>query len=133
MIPRARWPARSLASSTNTRARRTASTPCGRCRRTPARVSATVRAHTFGFGTVESPAQGNKGQRKKRLVVDADEAEIVRRIFALYLHGHQGAAMGCKSIAYFLNERGIARRGQRWTRTRVHEVLANEAYIGEYY
>src|SRR5690348_6250895 len=87
----------------------------------------------FGFRAVESPAHGNKGQRKKRLAVDPAEAEIVRRIFALYLHGHQGAAMGCKSIAYFLNERGIARRGQRWTRARVHEVLASPAYIGEYY
>jgi len=36
-------------------------------------------------------------------------------------------------FAYFLNERGIARRGQRWTRARVHEVLANPAYIGDYY
>jgi len=87
----------------------------------------------FGFRTVESPALGNKGQRKKRLAVDADEAAIVRRIFELYLHGHQGAAMGCKSIAYFLNERGITRRGQRWMRARVHEVLANPAYVGEYY
>ena len=41
--------------------------------------------------------------------------------------------MGCKSIAYFLNERGITRRGQRWMRARVHEVLANQAYVGEYY
>jgi hypothetical protein len=87
----------------------------------------------FGFRTVESPALGNKGQRKKRLAVDADEAEIVRRIFEIYLSGDHGAAMGCKSIAYFLNERGITRRGQRWTRARVHEVLANQAYIGEYY
>src|SRR5438132_5925165 len=87
----------------------------------------------FGFRTVESPALGNKGQRKKRLAVDADEAAIVRRIFELYLSGDQGAAMGCKSIAYFLNERGITRRGQRWMRSRVHEVLANPAYIGEYY
>src|SRR5216683_573507 len=86
----------------------------------------------FGFRTVESPALGNKGQRKKRLAVDADEAAIVRRIFALYLHGDQGASMGCKSIAYFLNERGITRRGQRWMRARVHEVLANPAYVGEY-
>lgn len=54
----------------------------------------------FGFGTVESPALGNKGQRKKRLVIDADEAQIVRRIFALYLSGDHSAATGCKSIAY---------------------------------
>ena len=79
---------------------------------------------------MEAPARGNKGQRKKRLAVDATEAGIVRRIFALYLHGDQGVAMGCKSIAYFLNERGITRRGRRWMRARVHEVLANPAYVG---
>jgi site-specific DNA recombinase len=87
----------------------------------------------FGFRAVEATALGNKGQRKKRPAVDADEAQIVRRIFELYLRGDQGASMGCMSIAYFLNERGITRRGQRWTRSRVHEVLANQAYIGDYY
>ena len=87
----------------------------------------------FGFRTVESTARGNKGQHKKRLAVDATEAGIVRHIFALYLHGNQGVAMGCKSIAYFLNECGITRRGRRWMRARIHEVLANRAYVGEYY
>ena len=87
----------------------------------------------FGFRTVEAPERGNKGQRKKRLAIDAAEAGIVRRIFALYLNGDNGVSMGCKSIAYFLNERGITRRGQRWMRARVHEVLANPAYVGEYY
>ena len=87
----------------------------------------------FGFRTVEARARGNKGQRKKRLAIDATEAGIVRRIFALYLHGDRGVAMGCKSIAYFLNEHGITRRGRRWMRARVHEVLANPAYVGEYY
>ena len=41
--------------------------------------------------------------------------------------------MGCKSIPYYLSERGITMRGQRWLRPRVHEVLANPAYIGDYY
>ena len=84
----------------------------------------------FGFRTVDAPARGNKGQHKKRLAIDAAEAAIVRRIFDLYLNG---VAMGCKSIAYFLNERGITLRGRRWMRARVHEVLANPAYAGEYY
>lgn len=87
----------------------------------------------FGFRTVEAPAYGNKGERKKRLAVDADEAAIVRRIFDMYVRGNQGSAMGRKSIAYFLNERGITRRGQRWTRARIHEVLANQAYVRQYY
>ena len=41
--------------------------------------------------------------------------------------------MGCKGVAYYLNERGITMCGQRWSRSRVHEVLANPAYIGDYY
>src|SRR5712691_7210766 len=83
----------------------------------------------FGFRTVASQARGNKGQRKKRIAVDAAEAAIVRRIFELYLNGDKGASLGCKSIAYYLNERGITMRGQRWSRSRMHEVLANPAYI----
>ena len=58
---------------------------------------------------------------------------MVRRIFNLYLNGVQGVSTGCKSIAYYLNERGILMRGQRWTRSRVHAVLADPAYIGDYY
>ena len=48
----------------------------------------------FGFRTVEAPERGNKGQRKKRLAIDAVEAGIVRRIFALYLDGDKGVSMG---------------------------------------
>ncbi len=32
-----------------------------------------------------------------------------------------------------MNERGITLRGRRWMRARVHEVLANPAYAGDYY
>lgn len=87
----------------------------------------------FGFQAVEADARGNKGQRKKRIAVDVAEAEIVRRIFKLYLRGDKGAPLGCKGIAYHLNERGVTMRGQRWSRSRVHEVLANPAYAGDYY
>ena len=57
----------------------------------------------------------------------------MRRIFALYLHGDQGVAIGFESIAYFLDERGITRRGRRWMRFQVHEVLANPAYAASAY
>jgi hypothetical protein len=36
----------------------------------------------------------------------------VQRIFELYLSGDKGVSLGRKSIAYYLNERGIAVRGQ---------------------
>ena len=67
----------------------------------------------FGFRAVPSPTPGNQGRRKKRLVVDADEAAIVRRIFALYLTGDDGQVLGMKSIASYLN-RGITMRGRPW-------------------
>ena len=87
----------------------------------------------FGFKTIEDEARGNKGQRKKRIAVNDDEAAIVRDIFGLYLNGHQGLPLGCKSTAYHLNERGITMRGRRWSRARIFDVLSDRAYIGEYF
>jgi site-specific DNA recombinase len=86
---------------------------------------------TFGYRAVETEAEGNKG-KKKRMEIDPVEAQVVRQISALYLNGHQGQDMGAKAIATHQNERGGMMRRQRWTRTRVHEVLANRTYMGEF-
>ena len=86
---------------------------------------------TFGYRLLETESPGNKG-RKKRMEIDPIEAEIVRRIFAMYLDGHEGADLGCKHIATYWNERGLRMRRQAWTRARVHEVLTNRTYMGEY-
>jgi DNA invertase Pin-like site-specific DNA recombinase len=87
----------------------------------------------FGYCTQELDKVGNKGNRKKVLVVDPAEASTVKRIFELYLHGLKGHSMGAKEIANYLNQLGISRRGTDWNKSRIHEVLANSAYIGEYY
>lgn len=87
----------------------------------------------FGFRVQETEKTGNKGQRKKRLVVDLAEAATVRRIFDLYLNGHQGESLGCKGIASHLNQRGLTYRGSQWTRTRIHLILTQTAYRGDYY
>jgi DNA invertase Pin-like site-specific DNA recombinase len=87
----------------------------------------------FGFQVQETEKTGNKGQRKKRLAVDPAEAATVRRIFDLYLHGHQGESLGCKGIASHLNDRGLTYRGSQWTRTRIHLILTQTAYRGDYY
>jgi site-specific DNA recombinase len=86
----------------------------------------------FGYQTIETTAAGNKGQKKKRLAIDRAEAAIVQKIFTLYLYGHVGTEMGAKNIAVHLNGRGITLRGQRWTRSRVHGILASNTYIGNY-
>ena len=81
----------------------------------------------FGYRVQEIEALGNRGKRKKHLAIDPGEAATVKRIFDLYLNSYLGA----KAIASKLNDQGITRRGAKWTRTRVHEVLSNRAYSGE--
>ena len=87
----------------------------------------------FGYRTIETEVIGNKGKKKKRLEIDPAEAAIVKRMFDLYLNGDQTRSMGAKDIAVYLNQRNTTLRGQKWTRGRVHEVLSNRTYIGEYY
>ena len=85
----------------------------------------------YGYKTVEAEAKGRKG-KKKRLVVDEEEACIVRKIYDMYLDGINGLPQGIKAIATWLNEKGIFRREKHWTVNQVHRVLSNEVYIGNY-
>ncbi len=85
----------------------------------------------FGFKTEELDLAAAKG-KKKRLVIDETEAPLVRRIFDLYLNGLNGVELGSKQIAAHFNERGSTFRGTKLTRTRVHSMLADTAYMGEY-
>ncbi|WP_420821450.1 recombinase family protein [Rhodoferax sediminis] len=85
----------------------------------------------FGYKTEEVDLPAAKG-KKKRLVIDEAEAPTVRRIFEMYLNGLNGAEMGCLQIAVHLGERGVLRRGAKWTRNRVQQLLADTAYMGDY-
>ncbi len=85
----------------------------------------------FGYRAVETEAKGRKG-KKKRLEIDPAEAAIVRQVFDLYLHGHRGQCFGEKGIATHLNGRGVTLRGQKWTKNKVHTLLSNTTYRGEY-
>lgn len=81
---------------------------------------------------------------KNRLVIDPYAAEIVKKIFAMYVEGY-----GKNSIARFLNEQNILcpseykkekgekyRNGNRlgsasyWTYSTIYKILQNEIYIG---
>lgn len=87
----------------------------------------------FGYRTVEAERLGNKGNRKQQLAIDPAEAALVRHIFDWYMHGRGNGPMGAKQIAACLNETGRTHRGTLWTRSRVHEVLSNRTYMGEFY
>ena len=85
----------------------------------------------FGYKTEELDLPAAKG-KKKRLVIDETEAPTVRRIFELYANGLNGCEMGPLEIASHLCERGVLRRGAKWTRNRVQDLLRDTAYMGDY-
>lgn len=85
----------------------------------------------FGYKTLELDLPAAKG-KKKRLVIDESEAPTVRRIFELYMSGLNGCEMGPLQIASHLGDLGALRRGAKWTRNRVQQILSDAAYMGAY-
>jgi site-specific DNA recombinase len=79
----------------------------------------------FGFQVIKVIDQ--KAERGK-LVPLADEAPIVRHVFALCIEG-----LGAKATAAELSKRGINYRGRSWSKDDVLRVLDEEAAIGTYY
>ena len=85
----------------------------------------------FGYKVEVAEQRGQKA--KKRLAVEPREAEIVRKLFHLYLHGDNSLPMGIKRIVCHLNERGIRnRKGGRFTAKTVHEILTRTSYVGRH-
>jgi site-specific DNA recombinase len=68
------------------------------------------------------------GERQGKLVIHADEARVVRSIFAMLISGK-----GSRAIAQTLTDRGIPspRRKQRaWARSTILRIVTNPAYAG---
>lgn len=63
----------------------------------------------------------------KKLVVDEDQAAVVRYIFEQYANN-----VYVKDIMAELNERGILNRGKPFARNTVYNLLKNEKYAGIY-
>ncbi|MBR6158468.1 MAG: recombinase family protein [Lachnospiraceae bacterium] len=62
-----------------------------------------------------------------RMVINEEEAEIVRRIFNSFLSGKSA-----QTIAKELNAEGIpAKRGNHWAASSVNGMIKNEKYIGD--
>ncbi len=88
-------------------------------------------AAPFGYQAVATERLGNRGRRKKRLAIDEAEAATVRRIYQLYLDGHEGRTLGIKEIAKHLNAAGQTMRGRPWGIQKVHKILSSRTYAGE--
>jgi site-specific DNA recombinase len=84
----------------------------------------------FGYRAVEVERRGSR--IKKRLDIDLVEAEVVRRIFGLFLEGDGGSGpMDVKAIAVWLNNRGYRTRGgAAWGIGPIHAMLTNPVYAG---
>ncbi|MBN8530530.1 MAG: recombinase family protein, partial [Alphaproteobacteria bacterium] len=75
----------------------------------------------------------SRGRKKKRLAIHEGEASTVRLIYRLYLEGHQGRNMGCKEIGKYLTEKGLRMRGGAWNTHKIHDILSDTLYMGDYY
>jgi DNA invertase Pin-like site-specific DNA recombinase len=87
----------------------------------------------FGYRVVDVGVTGPRGRQKRRLEADPAEAEIVRRIFDLYLHGLNGRCMGMKTLTTYLNDHGITMRCRPWRMQKVDDLLCDRVYIGEFF
>jgi site-specific DNA recombinase len=65
--------------------------------------------------------------KRKRLEAHPEEAELVEAIFRLRVE----RGLGARSLALWLNERGYWRRGKRWNKNAIHQLLRNQAVIGK--
>jgi site-specific DNA recombinase len=89
-------------------------------------------APPFGFKTVQAEKRGDK--IKRRLEIEPAEAEMVRKVFRLYLNGDGTTLpMGVKSIAIHLNDAGYRQRGRRFNNNSVYRILTETGYVGTFY
>ncbi len=87
----------------------------------------------FGYAAITTDVSGSRGRKKKKLQINEFEADIVRLVYDLYLRGHQGRVMGCKEIVKHLTDKGQLMRGKPWGIQKVHKLLSDPLYMGEYY
>ena len=71
---------------------------------------------------------------KKKLEPDPQEAEIVRTIYRLCLHGDGQGPLGVKAVVSHLNAQGLRyRKGRPFRTNEVHRVLTHSTYMGVHY
>ena len=86
----------------------------------------------YGYRAVEAERRGDTV--KKRLDIDPAEAEIVRMIYRLCLHGDGSGPMGIKGIVSTLNAKGLTyRRGRPFRINEVHRILRRSTCMGIHY
>ncbi|MGC2457944.1 MAG: recombinase family protein [Gallionellaceae bacterium] len=87
----------------------------------------------FGYQAVTTDISGSRGRKRKKLAINEAEAGIVRMAYDLYLNGHGAGEMGGKEIAKYLTGKGLLMRGKPWKIQKVHKLLSDSLYMGEYF
>lgn len=73
-----------------------------------------------------------KGQKGYTLTPIPDQADAVRLIFHLFIHGENGERFGMDRIANRINALGFKTfRGKDFARSEIRTILSNPAYIGK--
>ncbi len=95
-------------------------------RKTSKRVRAGKKAamEAGGYQGGKAPAYGYKVVDKK-LVVDEEEAAIVRKLYEIY------NAYGMKACIKWLDENGVDKRGGTWLVNSIYQMLTNSIYYGK--
>ena len=76
----------------------------------------------------DHPPLGYEKASDGTLRVNESEAELVERIFRLYLQ-----ELSMPQVAFLLNDDGVpTKRNEKWRRQAVRKVLSNELYVGTY-
>lgn len=91
----------------------------------------------YGYATITEPTPSDPEHPRKLVVINEDEARVVRRVFDLFLAG-----TGLKSIAATLNAEGVPAPydprtklktvGRGWGHTTIRAMLLNERYAGTF-
>ncbi len=77
------------------------------------------------FITCTAP-YGYKLDKESHLLIIPEEAEVIKRIFNLYLSG-----MGIARIAEILNNENVPHYSRCWRTSTIRYILSNEKYIGD--
>jgi DNA invertase Pin-like site-specific DNA recombinase len=87
----------------------------------------------LGYRAVVAEIRGAK--IKKKLEIDPLQAETIRRIFRLAIHGEEGSGpLGVKSITVYLNEKEVRTRdGGKFGVSSIHNILTCPTYVGEHH
>ncbi len=87
----------------------------------------------YGYQAVATGQPASRGRTKKKLEINESEADIVRLVYDLYLNGFEGRVMGCKEIVKHLAGKGQFMRGSAFTLQKIHSMLSDPTYMGDYY